>query len=73
MHQEINSPDISKVYACVFRPVKSPMRTLYKHISLKLMVKFINSFYERKRSSRRTCFDRPRVCSFGNNVIITER
>jgi len=26
MNQEINSPDISKVYACVFRPVKSPMR-----------------------------------------------
>jgi len=22
MYQEINSPDISKVYACVFRPVK---------------------------------------------------
>jgi len=42
MHQEMNSPDISKVYAYVFRPVKSPMRTLYKHISLKLMVKFIN-------------------------------
>jgi len=21
MHPEINSPDISKVYACVFRPV----------------------------------------------------
>jgi len=42
MHQEITSPDISKVYACVFRSVKSPMRTLYKHISLKLMVKFIN-------------------------------
>jgi len=42
MHPEINSPDISKVYACVFRPVKSPMRTLYKHILLKLMVKFIN-------------------------------
>jgi len=42
MHQEINSPDTSKVYACVFRPVKSPMRTLYKHISLKLMVKLIN-------------------------------
>jgi len=42
MHQEINSPDISKVYACVFRPVKGPMRTLYKHISLKLMVKLIN-------------------------------
>jgi len=34
MHQEINSPDISKVYACVFRPVKSQMRTLCKHISL---------------------------------------
>jgi len=42
MHQEINSPDNSNVYACVFRPVKSPMRTLYKHISLKLLVKFIN-------------------------------
>jgi len=23
MHQEVNSPDISKVYACVFRPVKA--------------------------------------------------
>ena len=34
MHQEINSPDISKVNVCVFRPVKSPMRTLYKHISI---------------------------------------
>jgi len=34
MHQEINSPDISKVYACIFRPVVSPMRTIYKHISL---------------------------------------
>jgi len=33
MHQEINSPDISKVYACVFRPLKIPMRILYKHIS----------------------------------------
>jgi len=32
MHQEINKPDISKVYACVFRPVKSPMRTLYEDI-----------------------------------------
>jgi len=32
MHQEINSPDISKVNACVFRPVKSPTRTLYKLI-----------------------------------------
>jgi len=41
MHPEISSPDISKVYSCVFRPLKSPMRTLYKHISLKLMVKFI--------------------------------
>jgi len=29
MHQKINSPDISKVYACVFRPVKSPMGTIY--------------------------------------------
>jgi len=67
MHQEINSPDISKVYACVFRPVKSPMCTLYKHISLKLMLKFIN--LRRQRSSRRTCFDRPHVCSFGNTVL----
>jgi len=32
MHLKINSPDISKVYACVFLPVKSPVRTLYKHI-----------------------------------------
>jgi len=42
MHPVINSPDISKVYACLFRSVKSPMRTLYKHISLKLKVKFTN-------------------------------
>jgi len=42
MHQEINSPDISKVYACVFRPVESPMRMLCEHISLKLIEKFIN-------------------------------
>jgi len=42
MHPEIHSPDISKVYACVFRPVKSPMRTPCYHISLKLTVKFIN-------------------------------
>jgi len=42
MHQEINSPDISKACACLFRPVKSPLRTLYKHISRKFMVKFIN-------------------------------
>jgi len=34
MNQEINSPDISEDYACVFRPAKSLMRTLYKHISL---------------------------------------
>jgi len=27
----------------------------------------------RKRSSRRTCFDRAHVCSFGNNIFITER
>jgi len=30
MHQEINTPDISKVYACVLRSVNS----LYKYISL---------------------------------------
>jgi len=42
MHQEINSPDISKVYACVFRPVKSTIRMHYTHISLKLMAKLIN-------------------------------
>jgi len=38
----LTSPDITKVYACVFRPVKSTTRTLLKHISLKLMEKFIN-------------------------------
>jgi len=42
MHQEINSPDISKVYACVFRPVKSPVRTLYKHISLRSLRFYLN-------------------------------
>jgi len=42
MHQEINSPDISKVDACIFRPVKKPVHTLYKHISPKFMLKFIN-------------------------------
>jgi len=43
IHQKINNLDISKVYACVFQPVKSPiMRTLYERISLKLMLTFIN-------------------------------
>jgi len=65
MHWKINRPDISKVYACVFQPIKSPMRTLYKHISLKLMARIINLRYERKRSSRRTYSDRSHVCSFG--------
>jgi len=36
--RRLTSPDISKVYTCIFWPVKS----LYKLISLKLMVKFIN-------------------------------
>jgi len=42
MHHDIYTPDIIKVYARAFRPVKSPMGMLYKLISLKLMVKFIN-------------------------------
>jgi len=42
MHSEINSPDISQVYPCVFRAAKNAMRTFYKHTSLKLMLKFIN-------------------------------
>jgi len=33
MHQEINSPNISKVYACVFRPEKKPMRTVYNGVT----------------------------------------
>jgi len=37
--RRLTSPDISKVYACVLPPVKSPMCTLYKHASLKLMAK----------------------------------
>jgi len=50
------------------------MSTLYKHISLKLMVKFINwRANERKRLSGRTYLDRSHVCSFGNNVLITEQ
>jgi len=48
MHPEI-SPDISKVYACVFHPVRSPMGTLYKHISLKLVVSLSVCANERKR------------------------
>jgi len=36
--RRLTNPDISKVYACVFLTVKLPIRTLYKHISLKLMV-----------------------------------
>jgi len=66
MHPGINSLEISKVYACVFRPVKSPMRTLrIFHSSSSLSI----CADERKRSSRSTCFDLPRVCSFGNNVL----
>jgi len=38
MHQDINSQDISKVHSCVFGPVKTSMRTLYKHISIKIIV-----------------------------------
>jgi len=53
-----------------FGQLKSPMGTLYKHISLKLIAKFISWANERKRSSWRTCFDRPHVCFFGNNVFI---
>jgi len=41
MHQEINSPDMNKVYACVFHSVRSPVPTLYKHISLELTATFI--------------------------------
>jgi len=40
--RRLTSLDISNVYACVFRPAKSLMRTLWKHISLKLLVMFIN-------------------------------
>jgi len=40
--RRLTSLDIGNVYACVFRPVKSQMRTLYKHISFKFVVKFIN-------------------------------
>jgi len=32
--QSLTNPDISNVYACVFQSVKSPVRTLCKHISL---------------------------------------
>ena len=36
--RRLASPEISKVYTCMFRPEKGPMRTLYKHISPKLIV-----------------------------------
>jgi len=38
MHQEINSPDMSKVYACVFRPKKA-QRARFTSI-FQLVVKF---------------------------------
>jgi len=41
MHQEINKSRHQQ--GLCMRPIKSPMRTLYKHISLKLMIKFINN------------------------------
>jgi len=34
------------------------------------MVKFINLRKWKKRSSRRTCFDRPHVCWFSSSVFI---
>jgi len=37
------------------------------------MVKLSICGNQRKHSSRRTCFDRPHICSFCNNVFITER
>jgi len=55
------SPHISKVYACVFRPVKSPLRAFSKLISLKFMVKFINLRQWKKTFIAATCFDRPHV------------
>jgi len=42
MHQEINSPDISMVYACAFWPVKSPMHTIHKHVSLRSLRFYLN-------------------------------
>jgi len=43
MHQEINSPDISKVYARVLRPTKAQCARFISifHLS-SCMVKFIN-------------------------------
>jgi len=73
MHREINSPDISKVHACVFRPVESPMRMLYKHISFQLIAEFINLCYERKRLLWHTWFDQTHVYSFGHNVRTSQR
>jgi len=42
MHQEINKSRHQQGLCSVFRPAKSPVRTHHTHISLKLMVKFIN-------------------------------
>jgi len=35
--RRLTSLDITKVYACVFRPVKSTMRMLFKQINLALI------------------------------------
>jgi len=48
------------------------------HISastMRMLFRQANSLkrYEGKSSSWRICFDVPQVCSFGNNVFITER
>jgi len=73
MHQEINSPDFSESYACVFRPVKSSMHTFISIFHLSSWKSLSTCANERKRSSRQTFFDRPHVCLFGDNVLITER
>jgi len=73
MHQEINSPDINKVYTCVFRPVKAQC-SRFMSMFLGRVYQFVLMKENVHRGAHAlTTNDQPHVCSFGNNVLITER
>ena len=71
MHQDINSQDISKVHACVFGPVKISLRTLHKHISIKILVVYLLVLMN--ENVHRGGHALTALNFFGNNALITER
>jgi len=74
MHQEINKSRHQQVLC--MRISASKKHNAHAFISifhLSLWWSLSICANERKHSSRRTCFDRSHVCSFGNNVFVTER